>query len=849
MVVNMQQDQGRSPSTRTLRGAARVSSIPSRWLISSTLLVLAGCFFDELSGPKARCSSSSFTINPDSTVIVGGTRQFTASVITCSAGPTHVIWSSRDASVVFVDSTGLAHGLKIDTVTIRARLTAPELDTGLVASRVIRVLAYGAPSRLIAVSGSNGQGAVVGTAVKMPPAVIVQDDFGNVVPDAPVVFRVDTTISGWVRDSFGGQLKGVDTVRSNANGVATVGGWVLSTNPGPNTLTATTDTVSLSPPFSAIGSPPPQQMDSIRLGNTLLVSFPQKLAADSRNSRVYVTGSDGVAVIDVNADTAMLMVNVGATLVAADSLAGWVYGASGNTLTAYDGATLTPKAVTALPGVIKGLASVPEFSQVWAVGNLPDSVYVLDAKTLQVQRSVVVPASTGLAVNVSTKRAYLVSAGGLTVLDASVGVDTLIATFPRGLSPGPIAVNSATNRIFASSGSGLEVFDGATDSWLTPVPLLASLATESVFDISVHDGTNHVYATVERSDPQGADREPLLAIVDATTNAVTRIPMEGVQGVVVNRSTDRAYVAAGSAVFVIDGATNAIRETVVRAGPPIGVAVDAARKRVYVVDSVTNSMSTIDGLSNVEIGLPMLLSGNAWGVAVDSGLDRVFVTHSDTTGSVEVIDGQTSRVLGFVSVGRVPRGIAVNQASHEVYVANEGDGTISVIDGQGLALIGAPIQVGSAYMLAVGSDRFLYVVGPPMTNGGAIVDLTTRTLIANASCGCAGGVATISGRVLAYSPLGNDDNQRQIGVIDSAGRVLNVATSGYAEAIGADSATNVVYVPTDAGIDLISADINRPVGRVLRQMHTRGPGVAINPRTGRIYLADPTSNKIFVIHD
>jgi len=46
---------------------------------------------------------------------------------------------------------------------------------------------------------------------------------------------------------------------------------------------------------------------------------------------------------------------------------------------------------------------------------------------------------------------------------------------------------------------------------------------------------------------------------------------------------------------------------------------------------------------------------------------------------LSVVDAQTRKITATVTVGKGPDGIAVDTATHIVYTANEGDGTVSVI--------------------------------------------------------------------------------------------------------------------------------------------------------------------------
>src|SRR5205807_574794 len=98
---------------------------------------------------------------------------------------------------------------------------------------------------MIAANSATRQSATAGTAVSAPPSVIVKDANGNPVAQVAVTFAVATgngTITG------GSQT-------TNTSGVATVGSWTLSATAGPNTLTATSGSLSGSPvTFTATGT-------------------------------------------------------------------------------------------------------------------------------------------------------------------------------------------------------------------------------------------------------------------------------------------------------------------------------------------------------------------------------------------------------------------------------------------------------------------------------------------------------------------------------------------------------------------------------------------------------------------
>ncbi len=97
----------------------------------------------------------------------------------------------------------------------------------------------------IAVSAGNGQSAAVGTAVAIPPAVLVTDAFGNPKAGVAVTFLVT---------GGGGSLTGGSS-SSNASGIAVVGSWTLGALAGSNTLTASAAGLAGSPvSFTATGT-------------------------------------------------------------------------------------------------------------------------------------------------------------------------------------------------------------------------------------------------------------------------------------------------------------------------------------------------------------------------------------------------------------------------------------------------------------------------------------------------------------------------------------------------------------------------------------------------------------------
>ncbi len=138
---------------------------------------------------------------------LGGGSMNPATVSTGSDGIASTIWTLGPGAGIHV-LQAVATGVK-DTALFTATATA-------------------GPAAVLVASVGNNQTAGAGTSVAIAPAVRVNDALGNPVAGIVVTFTVS---------SGGGTASGT-TATSNASGLAAVGGWVMGSQTGTNTLTA-----------------------------------------------------------------------------------------------------------------------------------------------------------------------------------------------------------------------------------------------------------------------------------------------------------------------------------------------------------------------------------------------------------------------------------------------------------------------------------------------------------------------------------------------------------------------------------------------------------------------------------
>jgi YVTN family beta-propeller protein len=113
--------------------------------------------------------------------------------------------------------------------------------------------------------------------------------------------------------------------------------------------------------------------------------------------------------------------------------------------------------------------------------------------------------------------------------------------------------------------------------------------------------------------------------------------------------------------------------------------------------------------------------------AAGSSNGNIYIANSGS-GSVTVIPAATNAAVGNVTVGAQPAAVATNAASNKVYVVNHGGNNVSVINTQDNAVTG-PIAVGTSPIWAVTSPdaQIVFVVNQGSGTVTVIDTLTDQT--------------------------------------------------------------------------------------------------------------------------
>ena len=613
-------------------------------------------------------------------------------------------------------------------------------------------------------------------------------------------------------------------------------------------------------------------------------SEPALIAFDPATGTVYVPNSNGstISVIDAatcNAtvqsgcsDLATATVGSGPDAVAVDEATHTAYVANYNdgTLSLIDSATCNGTVrshcgesyptVTVGPGPSALVVDQPSNTVYAQVGPTGDgslgSVAMVNGATCNVTatggcgltpRST--PARSGpiwMAENTATRTVYAVNQGDsdVSVIDAATcnaTVDYGCRKVPPALSiggpsglisslngAGSVAVDQSTDTLYATSQAenNVSVLNGATcDATDTtgctrfaptttvgnaPQGDAADPATHTVYVTNGNDDTVSVINTAEcnAAELAGCDRA-------WPTVKVGNYP----QDVRVNVATDTVYVVNGNGttVSVINGATcnaltsvgcNQTAATVNVGNGPFALGVDRQTDTVYVANAGDGTVSMIDGATcngthHAGCGQtpPTVAVGSTpVGVAVDQVTNTVYVANGGSD-SVSMIDGATcdsadqngcGQTPGTVTLGNSPYPIAVDQKTGTVYVGgidyDDGDSALSLINGNNC---NAGDDGGCNQLITVPVERVPFVIAVDQTTGSVYV---TSVLDSD--------VAAIDGRACTAT-TGTDCRPHPI----------PLRMGGFGGSIALDPSSDTAYVPDNEDGEVSFFGLSRPQDR------------------------------------
>src|SRR5579859_6714628 len=313
--------------------------------------------------------------------------------------------------------------------------------------------------------------------------------------------------------------------------------------------------------------------------------------------------------------------------------------------------------------------------------------------------------------------------------------------------------------------------------------------------------------------------------------------------VAVNPVTNKIYVVntGSNTVTVIDGATNIT--TTIPVATSDAVAVNPVTNRIYVANTA-GTVTIIDGATNAAI--TTVAAGNGLtSVAVNPVTNKVYAVGHQSN-SVTEIDGVTNAVTATITTGSGPESLAINTVTNKIYVTDTGPGgtgsgtTVTVIDGATHSTL--PVPVGNTPFNVVANpitDK-IYVNN---TFDGTVTVIdgatnTTSTISANVG---AMAVNAATNKIYAVN-----NASKTVMVIDGATNAVSaIATTIAPVSVQVNPVTNQIYAVGNLGTGSGVAVIDGGSSQVTATLPISGDsqsGAAINPLTNKVYVVSSGTN-------
>ncbi|MCC3779288.1 YncE family protein, partial [Streptomyces sp. UNOB3_S3] len=260
---------------------------------------------------------------------------------------------------------------------------------------------------------------------------------------------------------------------------------------------------------------------------------------------------------------------------------------------------------------------------------------------------------------------------------------TLVAALDAGTNPfGTARTPDGAKLYISNSGANnvsvLDTARGEIVSTVTVGPYPHGLAPSP-------DGAHLYVADTGPATGPGGSRT--VSVIDTGSDTVTTTWRTGPAPRCLATAPDGTtlYVTCSDGLHALDTRDGDTRWTLTGLTETNGVAVHPDGGRVYVVNTLQNTLTVVD-TGNHRAGERIRVGRTPWQVALSPDGARLYVTGAGDD-SVTVIDSLTHRVLATVRVKHVPTGITAT--ADTIWVSTNASSTVDAIDAKTLEVTGS----------------------------------------------------------------------------------------------------------------------------------------------------------------
>ncbi|MCI4327191.1 MAG: hypothetical protein L3K16_06125 [Thermoplasmata archaeon] len=360
-----------------------------------------------------------------------------------------------------------------------------------------------------------------------------------------------------------------------------------------------------------------------------------------------------------------------------------------------------------------------------------------------------------------------------------------------------------------------------------------------------------------------------VSFVNATTNTLlTTVTLDStagfVTGLAINLARQEIYVSPagltdGTGIAVLNASSLAYERELPGRGGPTWMQYDPTRNDLFEVDQGSGTISIWNGLTDT-LSVPSApMRTPYFGATYDGGNGLVYIAtnnaYDDCTapGSLTVLDPSVRPNLGgSIPTGDGPQQVAVDPATHRIYVTNLCSNTVSVIDDQNNSLVNLSVPVGSGPEgIAIDPDNGLVYISD--IYDGSIWTINQTTLASSRLLNFSNdaepsALAYDSTNHRMFVALYGADNVAVINTTSGALLPTTIPVGVNPQALMFDSANGVVYVAcsASAALFLVNASSLTSAGSIPTD---QGPvAMALDATAGILYVANVNSGSVDLIN-
>jgi YVTN family beta-propeller protein len=254
------------------------------------------------------------------------------------------------------------------------------------------------------------------------------------------------------------------------------------------------------------------------------------------------------------------------------------------------------------------------------------------------------------------------------------------------------------------------------------------------------------------------------------------------------------------------------------------------------------SLSTVAAAQSFTVAVGV--QGTPVAVAVNPTTGQIYVANNGS-GSVSVISGASENVVATIPVGTTPSAIAVDALTNTIYVANSGSGNVSVINGA-TNIVTATVTVGTTpSAIAVDPLASVVYVANSGTNNLSVISEATNTVSATVTTGTNPVAVAVNPQkhVIYVANKGSGNVSVISGASNTVSATVTAGTNPVSVAV--NPLTNQIYVANNGSnnVTLIAGATNATT--TVTDPNAMGPvAVTANSVTGNAYVANSTSNNV-----